>query len=232
MSLPDPWGGRWHCLMADLASPPGQRAQAEGPAILGARGAGQVVKDSRTGWVQRLEQDGRPYFAKTYLYATARDRRRGWLRNTWLAPSRARREADALAWLRAHGFAAPRVVVLAELRRWGVLHAALIVTEAVDGVPLDAALPRMPPAERDRVLRALRAFVTALHRQGFRDRNLDLRNLLWVEGGDASHVVKIDSPRHRLRPPGEASDRLAREDWRRLDASLAALGLGWPVADG
>ena len=157
MSLPNPWGGRWHCLMADLASPPGQRAQAEGPAILGARDAGEVVKESRTGWVQRLVEGGRPYFAKTYLYATARDRRRGWLRNTWLAPSRARREADALAWLRAHGFAAPRVVVLAELRRWGVLHAALIVTEAVDGVPLDAMLPRMPPAERDRVLRALRA---------------------------------------------------------------------------
>lgn len=229
MNLQARAGGRWRWLVLDSASPAGQRALHYGAPDLAALGRGTVVKQSRTGWVQRRQDGDATSFAKTYVYPTARDRRRGLCRNTCCARSRARREADAAAWLRARGFAAPRVLVLAELRRLGVLHAALIVTEAIAGEPLDQVLPRLGASRRDEVLRALRNFVHELHRSGFRDRNLDLRNVLLLAGNTAPAFAKVDSPRFRIVAPGVGDDRLAQEDWRRLTASLASLGLAWPA---
>jgi len=117
---------------------------------------------------------------------------------------------------------------VAEARRFGVLHAAVLVSEAVDAPPLNTFLPALSGPARDQVLHALRTWVEALHRAGFRDRNLDLRNILQVGTAGQPRFCKLDSPRHRLRPPGRTTDRLARADWRRLTASLAEAGLAWP----
>ncbi len=199
---------------------------------LSSRQLGEVVTDHRTSWVRRTVVDTTHIFIKTYDYPSAGDRARGWLRTTWLAPSRAAREWDALTWLRDRGFAAPPPWGAIEWRRLGVLRRAVVVTEADLGEPLARRLPAMPPDEREAVLAALVRFVEELHRAGFRDRNLDLRNLLAhrLPGGDYA-IAKIDSPRYRLRPPGPAHDRLAREDWARLARSLAEVGVDGGTAE-
>ena len=112
-----------------------------------------------------------------------------------------------------------------EERRLGCLHRAALVTCEWPGDPLDRALPGLAPAERDALVAALVAFVRGLHQAGFRDRNLDLRNLLARQQQDGSwQLAKLDSPRFRLRPSGCATDTLARADWTRLWPQLEALG--------
>jgi hypothetical protein len=204
-------------------------ALASGPAAVAAAGFGSLVKRTRTGWVQRVQTAEGAWFCKTYVYPTARDRWRGLFRTTCLAPSRARREAEALAWLASQGFPSARPVLLAEDRRGGMLHAAVLATEAVEGPDLEQLLPRLAAPVRTALLHALRAFVEALHHRGFRDRNLDLRNLLLSGTVQAPSFVKIDSPRHVVVRRGRRADALARQDWHRLTASLRALGLSWPA---
>jgi hypothetical protein len=66
---------------------------------------------------------------------------------------------------------------------------------------------------------------------GFRDRNLDLRNLIAVcathepswEPTDWS-IYKVDSPRFRIVSPKAGKDALAAADLVRLERSLASLG--------
>lgn len=171
-----------------------------------------------------MVQDGSTsYFLKTYDYASLRDRIRGALRNTWLAPSRAAREWDGLSWLRKHGFAAPRPIGVVEWRRLGWLRRAVLVTEAWPGEPLDRLLPQLEMQERRSLAAALVDLVGRLHESGFRDRNLDLRNLLARRQASGWEIAKVDSPRHRIVPPGPAGDRLARDDWSRLLPQLRAL---------
>lgn len=183
---------------------------------------GQQVVTHRSSWVRRLRSGPGDLFVKTYDYPKARDVLRGIGRTTVLAPSRARREARALAWLRRHGFEAPEPLGCYEARRLGVLRRAVLVTRAWPGEPLDRLLPTLAEAERDAVLVALEEFVTRLHEAGFRDRNLDLRNVLAARRGARWVLAKIDSPRFRLRRPGRTRDRLARADWERLARSLDA----------
>lgn len=224
MRVPRPFGGRWRVRTPDAECADWLPEPALAWALALAPGPQTtLVTNSRSSWVLRTSVGSRDLYCKTYIYPTGRDRRRGWLRNTWLAASRAAREAHAMAWLRCHGFLAPRVPLVAELRRCGVLHAALLVTEAIPGVALDRALPGMPAAARAELLDALREFVRELHRQGFRDRNLDLRNLIWLPGSNPPQFAKVDSPRFRLVAPGSGDDALARADWQRLEASIAAL---------
>jgi hypothetical protein len=216
--------GRWRCVLAE----PGQAAFAAAlsPTAwedLAAQGSGTLVKMARTSWVQRVQFDAIQAYCKTYVYPAWSDRRRGWLRSTWLARSRAHREADALRWLRCHGFLAPAPLAVAEDRRLGVLRAAVLVTEAIDAPNLTDLLPTLTSQARAALLAALREFVRSLHRAGFRDRNLDPRNILVVGAPDAPRFAKIDSPRYHLRRPGRTDDALAAADWRRLDAGLAAL---------
>lgn len=195
---------------------------------LSARTLGEEVATHRSSWVRRAALGGTTAYLKTYDYPGRRDRVRGFLRNTWLAPSRAAREWQALEWLRRHGFAAPEPLGLVEWRWFGVLRRALLITAAWPGRPLSQVLPELSGNARCELLRCLHAFVAALHRAGFRDRNLDLRNILAAHDGATWQLAKIDSPRHRLRRPGRAGDRLAAADCRRLSASLAALGIEWP----
>ncbi len=189
------------------------------------RDLGAAVTDRPTSWVRRISVCGTDVYIKTYDYPTVRDRRRGIGRTTFLARSRAAREADALGWLRAHGFAAPLAWAVVESRRYGWLRRAVLVTEAWPGRPIDQLLGETTDrAERQRLVESVAAFAARLHAAGFRDRNLDLRNLLARPIADGFEIAKIDSPRFRLVRPGRPDDRLARADRARLTASLRAAG--------
>lgn len=193
---------------------------------------GTPVRTARSSWVRRVDIDSNTYFIKTYVYRTAWERCRGALRNTgpW-RPSRAAREAQALAWMQAHDFPVPSVFGAFERRRLGFVTLAVLVTAAVPGAPLDRWLPHLTAPERARVAAALGRFVGALHARGFRDRNLDLRNLIGrFEPADdgrepAVALCKIDSPRFRLVRPGHREDRWSRADWARLLPQLQPFGL-------
>lgn len=86
-------------------------------------------------------------------------------------------------------------------------------------------LPSLAAAERIDAAVAIGRFVYRLHELGFRDRNLDLRNLLLLRTAAAWQVTKIDSPRFVLRPPSRDEDALSRADWQRLAPQLAVFGL-------
>lgn len=177
---------------------------------------GAEVKTSQTSWVRRSTAGARSFYVKTYVYPRWRDRVRGLCRNTFLARSRAAREWDALTWLREHGFPGVRPVGVAETRRAGWLVAAALVTEGWDGQTLDQLLPCMAAGSREQVARQVMDLVQRLHEQGFRHRNLDLRNLLARPGQGTVELAMIDAPRYVLRAAGRPTDRLARADWDRL----------------
>lgn len=197
-----------------------------GPEQLGDPGLGTLVRRARSSWVTRVTHSGKEVYIKTYDYPRVADRLRGALRNTGpFTPSRARREAEAAAWLAQHGFLAAEVVGVAEFRTLGFVRRAILATRAVHGQPLDRLLPEAAPPARAAIGAALGDFVGRLHRLGFRDRNLDLRNLLLAEEATTLRLCKIDSPRYRLVRPGPADDALASADWARLLPQLEPYGL-------
>jgi hypothetical protein len=208
-----------HCAAANW---PRWAARLPAPAELWRREQGEAVTDHRSSWVRRIPTSGGPVFAKTYAYTTWADRLRDFGHRTapWATP-RAVREFEALTWLRAHDFAAPQPLAVFTWRRFGFLARATLVTEAFAGVAADELLPRLGTAERIEVATAIGELVRALHARGFRDRNLDLRNLLVALTPTGCRVAKIDSPRFILRRPGR-DDALARADWARLLPQLAA----------
>lgn len=195
-------------------------------AQLADRAVGRPVTDHRSSWVRELSIPRGTVFVKTYEYRTWADRLRdfGRRRAPWSTP-RATREFEALQWLRLQGFDGPEPLAVLVWRRLGFVRRAMLVTTAFPGAPADAVLPALEPRSRTEVAAAIGGLVGRLHRLGFRDGNLDLRNLLVLRDERGCRVAKIDSPRFRLRRPGPASDRLARADWRRLLPQLAAFGL-------
>jgi hypothetical protein len=177
--------------------------------------------------VRELRDPSGAFYVKVYEYHTWRSRLRDLARRTapW-SRSRAAAEFDALTWMRQHGLPAPEPLLAAEQRRLGFLVRAVLVTTAFPGEPVDAWLERLQPVEQTALVRAVGALVGRLHELGFRDRNLDLRNLLARRRPDGAwEVVKIDSPRHCLRRPGRRMDALARADWTRLLPQLGRHGL-------
>lgn len=139
--------------------------------------------------------------------------------------SRAAREFDALQWMRAHRLPGPEPLAVLEVRRLGFLVRATLVTTAFPGEPSDELMLRLEPADRERLALAMGRFVRKLHGLGFRDRNLDLRNLLAQRVSGGWSIAKIDSPRHVLKAPGSDLDALARADWARLLPQLERFGL-------
>jgi hypothetical protein len=192
-----------------------------------ARNFGEPITDRRTSWVRRRRDAAGDFFIKTYDYPGIAAPLAGWLRNTGpFRPSRPSREAAALNWLAAQDIPATRAVAVLEWRSFGCLRRATLVTEAWSDQSLDCLLPRLSPAERTVLAAELRAFVDRLHRLGFRDRNLDLRNLLARRRPDGTfELTKIDSPRFLLVRPGARGDRLVAAVWARLRPQLAAFGL-------
>jgi hypothetical protein len=103
---------------------------------------------------------------------------------------------------------------------------AVVVTTAWPGDNLTDLLPRLPDHRRLGLATALGRFVANLHQRGFRDRNLDLRNLLARECADGTwELCKIDSGRFQLARPGQPDDALARADWARLLPQLTPFGI-------
>ena len=101
-----------------------------------------------------------------------------------------------------------------------------LVTTAWPGDNLTDLLPRLPEPRRFELATALGRFVANLHQRGFRDRNLDLRNLLARECADGTwELCKIDSGRFQLARPGQPDDALARADWARLLPQLTPFGI-------
>lgn len=194
---------------------------------LGERTRGTAVTNHRSSWVRRYEDTANIFYVKTYDYQSTWDRWRGALRNTgpWTT-SRAAREHAALLWMRAHGFPCPAPIGVVETRRFGFLCRAILITAAFPGESVEALLPGLSSSDRTALGRAIGALVGHLHRLGFRDRNLDTRNLLaYRRVGDEWCVAKIDSPRFRLRRAGAVVDSLTRADWQRLLPQLVPYGL-------
>ena len=196
------------------------------PRRLGARDIGEIIVDHRSSWVRKLPIGPENFFVKNYEYKTWNDRLRNWAK--WTAPwrqSRAARECAALTWLRTHGFAAPEPLACLESRRLGFLQQATLITSAFDGAAADQILPTADTTTKRDLAAAIGAFVRALHERGFRDRNLDLRNLLIQQHNEQITIAKIDSPRFRLVQPGRREDSLATADWNRLLPQLAQFGI-------
>ncbi|HEX5051535.1 MAG TPA: lipopolysaccharide kinase InaA family protein [Planctomycetota bacterium] len=196
------------------------------PAALIDADLGAAVTEARSSRVRRLATDRGTVFVKVYEYVTWRSRLRDFGKRTGpLSRSRAAREFDALKWMRDRGVPAPEPLAVFEARRCGFLQCACLVTTAFPGEASDTLLPGLGAAERHELAEAIGRLVGTLHRLGFRDRNLDLRNLLAQRTATGWIVAKIDSPRHRLARTGRRSDALTRADWRRLCPQLDAFGL-------
>lgn len=188
---------------------------------------GESVVDHRSSWVRKVATSRGEFYVKTYEYVGWGDRLRNW--GKWTAPwrsSRAARECAALLWMRQHNLAAPQPLACFESRRFGFLTRAIVLTEAFAGQRCDYLLAEATPEQRLRLTAAIKDWVHAAHRLGFRDRNLDLRNLIARDADDRITIAKIDSPRFRLITPGEPTDRLAQADWQRLLPQLAPFAAG------
>ena len=183
-----------------------------------------MVTDHRTSWVRKLGDGAGSVFVKVYEYESWAQIIRTLGRRTapWQT-SRPAREFDALEWLSSRGLPAAEPLAVFEWRRLGFLRTALLVTRAYPGDPADQLLPTLDQATRRAAAAAIGRFVARLHALGFRDGNLDLRNLLLQRNEDAWTATKIDSPRHRLVRPGPPTDRAARADWSRLLPQLESL---------
>jgi len=188
------------------------------------RELGHTVTASRSSWVRRVVSDTIDLYVKVYDYRTAASRWRGALRNTSiLCRSRAAREWDALAWFRSRGLPGPAPLAVVERRGICLLRRAVLVTATWPAERCDHLLARIAAEDRGALLRSLIEFVQRIHAAGFRDRNLDLRNLLAQRRPGGWEIAKIDSPRFCLRP-AQRHDRLARADWQRLGPQLQPFG--------
>jgi len=80
--------------------------------------------------------------------------------------------------------------------------------------------------DRKALVGVIHRYVSELHAAGYRDGNMDLRNLLArrIDTG-TWQVAKIDSPRYRVTAPGPRRDQAVRRDLTRLANSLRAIGV-------
>ena len=205
-------GGPQFELVAPLLSAAARR---------GDRGAGEPVTAHRTTWVQRLRCDAGVFYLKTYEYATWGARIGQLLRRpSSVLEGRAAHEYRALQWLGEHGFAAPDPIAHGAWRSGGLLRRGLLLSRELPGERVDDLVRTLPGPALTALAAALGRFVARLHHAGFRDRNLDARNLLAQRPTNATAtdwtIGKLDSPRFVLRRPGPAADALAAADWARL----------------
>ncbi|MCZ6598935.1 MAG: hypothetical protein O7B99_14960 [Planctomycetota bacterium] len=107
-----------------------------------------------------------------------------------------------LAWLRDHGFGAPRPVLAGAIHRSGMPVFQFLYTEAIEGArTLRDVFESGPESLRAPALRRLGAEVARLHRFGFVHRDLFPRNVLVT--GDAVHFLDAwrGGPGRGLRGP-------------------------------
>lgn len=177
---------------------------------------GEVVARSRSTDTVRLRLDGVDLHLKRWRYPLA-TALRNVLRNTLLAPSRARREYRMLAALAALE-AAPAPAAFGERRVLGLLREAFVASVTfADAAPLSERVPG--GGEPDR---ALGRFLGRLHAAGATHGRLFARNLLLGPDG-TFRLVDLDRARVRRSGPAPASARA--KDLAFLSESLADIPL-------
>ena len=134
--------------------------------------------------------------------------------------SRAFREFDVLAHLRAAGLPVPLPVAAGYWRR-GPLYRAALVTERIPNVTTLAARLATAPLETGD-WRDLGALAARLHAAGACHADLNAHNVL-IDAAGGFHVIDFD--RARLRPPG----RWREANLARLRRSLAKLAAEGPL---
>jgi tRNA A-37 threonylcarbamoyl transferase component Bud32 len=192
-------------------------------------GSGQVVTHSSSTEVRRLEVGSganvRTIFIKKYWVTKPSQLWKGMFRGTFFGISKARREFENLARLRAWGLDAPEPVAYGEerLARW-LMRSYLISLGIPQPVPLQvfigshlAALPAREAHElRRELIDRLADYTRRLHEHRFVHRDFFWRNIL-ISGIDLRHYYLIDAHDGRLWLPGE-SDRARAKDLATLDA--------------
>ena len=141
----------------------------------------------------------RPVVAGTELYVkgsplAARTALRHGLARLLLArPEPRLAEFANLAWLRAHGFGAPRPRLAGVWQRAGLARYQFLATEAVPAPPLAEFLAAAQPQARHALLTRLAEDLARLHVLGFTHRDLFARNLLVRAGPDGPEPVFLDA---------------------------------------
>ncbi len=185
----------------------------------------QMIRQSGTSRVERIVGGRRALYLKTYLYPPPKGPFRGVFRNTLFAPSRVAREWRALKHLAAYGVQPDLGLWWEERRRFGLLLEARLLSLDFGGPDLASAQGQeLLEAHGPKGLRALAAFVDALHDSGLRDPDFGLRNFLVRERGASLQFAKIDSSSSWLRPPGPRIDRVRQRSRDRLFAELREAG--------
>jgi len=170
---------------------------------------------------------------KVYEYRGAAAVLGGAFRTTFAAPSRARRELDALRRLGALGLA-PVPVAVAERRTAGFLRQALLATRTLEeGRDLESA-------DADAALASAVGRAAGLvHAAGLGDLSLAPRNLVASRGGGGEwRIAKVDSGRMRETPRGgpdqarDLADLLAGLEGRWAAAEMGTLREAYVAAAG
>lgn len=182
----------------------------------------EALRSSRTGSLSRLGPGRGAPLLKIYRYPGIRAPLRGVFRNTFLAPSRARREWRALKHLAACGVQPDLALGYREHRRGGFLVAAELLLADFGGEDLAARLARGPLTDRE--LAGLAGFLRAFTATRLLDPDLWARNLL-IHG---LRFAKIDASASTLLPqPGPHPRK--RGPARAFLRELAAFGLARPA---
>jgi hypothetical protein len=181
---------------------------------------GERIAQSRSTSVFRVPlAGGGAVFIKQYRFPTFLDGLRGMFRGTLFGRDKAQREFENLSRMKEKGWPVPRPLAVG--REWGglFLKACVLVTEEVEGAErADLFLTRHPPPSRRKRAEGIEAAaegVARMHREGYADGSLALRNLLlkWSPGG--CRIFKVDCRKGRWRTPVGVR---ALEDLARLDA--------------
>lgn len=139
---------------------------------------------------------------------------------TGAASSRAFREFDVLARLRAAGLPVPLPVAAAYWRRGVFYRAALVIERIPEVTTLAARLAAAPLSRGD--WRDLGALVARLHAAGACHADLNAHNVL-IDAAGGFHLIDFD--RARMRAPG----RWQRANLARLRRSLDKLAAEGPL---
>jgi len=189
--------------------------------------SGDVIKRTGSVEVRRVQlgagADGGAVFIKKYWIGKPSQLWSGMFRGTLFGQSKARREYENLARLRAWQLDAPAPVAYGEERRAGWLVRSFLISESVsDPTSLQSfirdRLATLPPEESPRVRRQLIAGLAdctrRLHEHGFVHHDYFWRNIL-LSDGDLTRFFLIDAHKGRRWRPGE--------EWRCRAKDLGAL---------
>lgn len=191
--------------------------------------SGVVVTRSESTEVRRIEVGSAPavqtIFIKKYWITKPAQLWSGMFRGTFFGRSKARREFQNLARLRAWGIDAPEPVAYGEERfaRW-LLRSCLISQSVPHPAPLHtfirSHLTALPVAEaraaRRELIANLADYTRRLHERRFVHHDFFWRNIL-ISGHDLQRFYVIDAHKGRLWFPGEEASARAT-DLASLDA--------------